>query len=68
LRLPSTEIDTKKLLPEAIEAGVAFVPGASFFADGSGWNTMRLNFSYPKLDEIEEGIRILSEIVKRKLK
>ncbi len=68
LRLPSTEIDTKKLLPEAIEAGVAFVPGASFFADGSGWNTMRLNFSYPKLEEIEEGIRILSEIVKRKLK
>ncbi|RLG77816.1 MAG: aminotransferase [Thermoprotei archaeon] len=68
LRLPSTEIDTKKLLPEAIEAGVAFVPGASFFADGSGWNTMRLNFSYPKLEEIEEGIRILSEIVKKKLK
>ncbi|MCD6341145.1 MAG: PLP-dependent aminotransferase family protein [Desulfurococcales archaeon] len=68
LRLPSTEVDTKKLLSEAIEAGVAFVPGASFFADGSGWNTMRLNFSYPKLEEIEEGIRILSEIVKKKLK
>ncbi len=68
LRLPSTEIDTKKLLPEAIEAGVAFVPGASFFADGSGWNTMRLNFSYPKLEEIEKGIMILSEIVKKKLR
>ncbi len=63
--LPSYEIDTKKLLPEALNAGVAYVPGSSFFANGSGWNTMRLNFSFPSPNEIMEGIRILSGIIKK---
>ena len=63
--LPSYDIDTKKLLPEALEAGVAYVPGSSFFANGAGWNTMRLNFSFPKPEEIREGIRILSEIIRK---
>ena len=65
--LPSESIDTKKLLPEAIEEGVAYVPGSAFFADGSGQNTMRLNFSYPKPEEIVEGIKILGNLIKRKL-
>ncbi|RLG82051.1 MAG: aminotransferase [Thermoprotei archaeon] len=67
LWLPSYDIDTKKLLPEAIKEGVAYVPGASFFANGMGWNTIRLNFSFPKPEEIEEGIKILSNVIKRKL-
>ena len=65
--LPSESIDTKKLLPEAIKEGVAYVPGAAFFANGSGQNTIRLNFSYPKPEEIVEGIRILGNLIKRKL-
>jgi len=67
LWLPSYDVDTKKLLPEAIKEGVAYVPGASFFANGMGWNTIRLNFSFPKPEEIEEGIKILSNVIKRKL-
>ena len=65
--LPSKSIDTKKLLPEAIKEGVAYVPGSAFFADGSGQNTIRLNFSYPKPEEIIEGIKILGNLIKRKL-
>jgi len=65
--LPSKSIDTKKLLPEAIKEGVAYVPGSAFFADGSGQNTIRLNFSYPKPEEIVEGIKILGNLIKRKL-
>ncbi len=65
LRLPKEELDTSKMLYEALEAGVAYVPGASFYVDGSGANTMRLNFSFPKEEEIFEGIRILSDVVKR---
>jgi len=65
--LPSKNIDTKKLLPEAIKEGVAYVPGSAFFADGSGQNTIRLNFSYPKPEEIVEGIKILGNLIKRKL-
>ncbi len=60
-------IDTKKLLPEAVKRGVAYVPGQSFFAEGGGENTLRLNFSYPSKDLIEEGIKRLGEFFKKSL-
>ncbi len=65
--LPSYEIDTKKMLPEALNRGVAYVPGASFFANGMGWNTMRLNFSYPTPQQISEGVKRLATLVEEKL-
>jgi DNA-binding transcriptional MocR family regulator len=43
---------------------VAFVPGTSFFADGTGRNTARLNFSYCDEKEIEDGIYRLSVALK----
>jgi len=60
-------IDAADLLREAVEEGVAFVPGAAFHADGSGRNTMRLNFSYAPPELIEEGIRRLGGVLKRQL-
>ncbi len=61
-------IDTKALLPKAIEHGVIYVPGKSFFVDGSGANTMRLNFSFPPPSKIVEGIRRLGNLLKSELK
>ncbi|NPA85168.1 MAG: PLP-dependent aminotransferase family protein [Crenarchaeota archaeon] len=58
-------IDTKEMLPEALSAGVAYVPGSAFYVDGSGRNTMRLNFSYPSEEMIRMGIERLAEVVKR---
>lgn len=52
------------LLQQAITRNVAFVPGTAFFANGGGMNTLRLNFSHPTPDRIEEGIRRLAEVVK----
>ncbi len=66
-RLP-WNLDTKALLPEAIEKGVAYVPGQSFFVDGSGKNTLRLNFSYPSVKEIRSGIEILGKFFREKAK
>ena len=60
-------IDTKKLLPEAVKRRVAYVPGQSFFAEGGGENTLRLNFSYPPMDLIEEGIKRLGNFFKEVL-
>ena len=57
--------DAAALLPRAIDAGVAFVPGEAFFADRSGRNTMRLSFSLPSEAKIVEGIRRLGEILTR---
>jgi DNA-binding transcriptional MocR family regulator len=62
LRLPDG-IDGASLLDRAVkEAGVAFVPGAAFFHDGRGRNTLRLSYSLATETEIEEGIARLAFI------
>ncbi|MBU4510091.1 PLP-dependent aminotransferase family protein [bacterium] len=61
-------IDTGEMFKEAIEKNVAFVPGAPFFADGKGQNTMRLSFCYPSEEDIEEGIKRLGNVIKKKMK
>jgi len=43
---------------------VAFVPGASFHANGGGDNTMRINFSYSAPDTIREGITRMGKVLK----
>jgi DNA-binding transcriptional MocR family regulator len=46
---------------------VAFVPGHAFYPDGSGKNTMRLNFSNASPEKIEEGIRRLGAVLKAQM-
>jgi 2-aminoadipate transaminase len=53
-----------ELFHRAINEKVAFVPGQAFFADGSGGNTMRLNFSNSDPERIVEGITRRSKSVK----
>lgn len=57
-------MDSEELFPKAIEKKVAYVIGSAFHFDGSGKNTMRLNFSYPSEEQIEEGIKRLGNLVK----
>lgn len=57
-------VDTKKLVIKAIEQKVAYVHGAAFRFDGGGRDSMRLNFSYPTYEEVEEGIRRLGKVLK----
>lgn len=59
------DLDASEILKEAIKEKVAFVPGVAFYADGSGRNTMRLNFSYMTPDKIEEGIKRLARVLER---
>lgn len=66
VRLPE-QIDATELLAESLQQNVAFVPGEEFFVDGSGKNTLRLNFSNSPPDLIQTGIRRLSEIIKAAL-
>ncbi|TRM79098.1 aminotransferase [Sulfolobus sp. B5] len=61
------KIDTTKMLEKALQKGVAYVPGSSFYADYSGKNTMRLNFSYPSKEQLVEGIKRLGETIKQEL-
>jgi len=45
------EIDTKLLVPKAIVAKVAYVPGTAFYADGLGSWQLRLSFCHPTRSE-----------------
>src|SRR5262249_57797657 len=63
LTLPSG-MDARTLLPQAIERGVAFTPGAPFFVDGGGQRTLRLSFSSVAAGRIDEGIPRLAETIK----
>jgi 2-aminoadipate transaminase len=53
------------LYRRALAAGVACIPGEAFFADGSGGNTFRLNFSNTDADHIERGIARLGRVIRQ---
>jgi DNA-binding transcriptional MocR family regulator len=59
------DLDSKAMVPRAIAARVAYVPGTGFYADGSGQKHMRLNFSYPDPERIREGIRRLAGVIEQ---
>jgi 2-aminoadipate transaminase len=63
LTLPE-QIDTKEIFMTAIEHNVAYVIGQPFHCDRSGKNTMRLNYSFPSLEQIETGIERLATAIK----
>jgi 2-aminoadipate transaminase len=62
------EINTTELFKQAIQAKVAFVPGAPFHPKGGGENTMRLNFSYCTPEVINVGIARLANVIREALK
>ncbi|GGN89501.1 GntR family transcriptional regulator [Actinoplanes lobatus] len=60
-------LDSKAMMPRAIAARVAYVPGTGFYADGTGRNNMRLNFSFSAPDRLREGVRRLSGVMEQEL-
>jgi 2-aminoadipate transaminase len=57
IRLPG--VDTKELFYKAVEKGVAFVVGESFYPYGGGSDTLRTCFTFAQPEEIGEGARRL---------
>jgi 2-aminoadipate transaminase len=67
LRLPHG-IDTTALLPRAIARGVAFVPGAPFYADGTGdARTLRLSFVTASVEQIDIAVAALAATLREQL-
>ncbi|MFI5893248.1 PLP-dependent aminotransferase family protein [Actinoplanes sp. NPDC051513] len=60
-------LDSKAMMPRAIAARVAYVPGTGFYADGTGTSNMRLNFSYASPERLREGIRRLAGVMEQEL-
>ena len=61
-------LDAAEVFNKAVANKVAFVPGTPFFPDDSGHNTMRLNFSNARPEQIEVGIRRLGEVLAAEMK
>lgn len=61
-------VDTGSMLAEALEAGVTYCPGDSFYPDGKrGKNCLRVNFSYESPENITEAIRRLAVVIEERL-
>lgn len=60
-------IDTETMFLDAIKEKVAYVHGKAFHVDGGGERSMRLNFSYSTNEQIEEGMKRLGAVIKKKL-
>jgi DNA-binding transcriptional MocR family regulator len=62
LTLPG-ELNSAGMLPRAVNARVAYVPGTAFFADGAGGASMRLSYCFPPPERIREGVRRLASVI-----
>jgi len=58
-------INADELFHQAAANKVAFIPGSKFYPEGQEQrNTLRLNFSYSTLDQIDEGVKRLAQLLK----
>ncbi len=63
VRLPEG-MSAVALLPKAVDKGVAFVPGAAFYADHADPRTLRLSFVTASVDQINTGIAALAAAIR----
>ena len=66
IRLPEG-FDAMALLPQAVEAGIAYVPGAAFYAHKPDERTLRLSFVTLTPELIADGVAILGQVLKEAL-
>jgi len=62
IRLPAG-LDAMALLPRAVDAGIAYVPGAAFYAHQPDARTMRLSFVTLTPELITEGVEKLGRLL-----
>ena len=55
--------DAVEFYDTALDAGMAYVAGEFFHPDGSGKNTMRMNFSFMTHERITEGVKLLASLL-----
>ena len=63
VRLPKG-MNAQDLLPEAVERGMAFVPGAPFYAGEPETNTLRLSYVTVSPEQIRQGVAALAAAIR----
>ncbi|MBP1933627.1 PLP-dependent aminotransferase family protein [Ammoniphilus resinae] len=58
-------INTTAVLMQAVENGVAYVPGAPFYVGNPQENTMRLNYTHSTPDKLKLGMDRLAQVLSR---
>jgi 2-aminoadipate transaminase len=66
VELPS-QLDAVALLPKAVDAGMAYVPGAPFYCHAPRLNTLRLSFVTVAPPQIEQGVAALGRVLRAAL-
>ena len=56
-------VDTYAFVKTAVDAGVIFVPGITFFPDAKRLNYLRLSFATPSVTDIQEGVKRLARAI-----
>ena len=57
-------VDAEEMLSDAIDEGVAYLPGSFFYHDEGGARNARLSFSHASPAAIDEGIAALAAAVR----
>jgi DNA-binding transcriptional MocR family regulator len=60
-------VDSKAMLPRAVTARVAYVPGTGFYSDGFGASSLRLSYCYPTPERIREGIKRFAGVLEEEM-
>lgn len=66
LTLPAG-LNSKEMLPLAVNELVAYTPGTAFFGDGRGADNIRICFSHPTAENVGVGIKRLSNVINQQL-
>ncbi|SHI98037.1 DNA-binding transcriptional regulator, MocR family, contains an aminotransferase domain [Tessaracoccus bendigoensis DSM 12906] len=60
-------VDSQAMLPRAVDARVAYVPGPAFYADGDGARNVRLSYCFPTPERIRVGVQRFADVIRNEL-
>ncbi len=60
-------VNSKKMLPRAVENLVAYTPGTAFYGNGTGHEFLRISYSYPTPENIRVGVERLAKTIEAEL-
>jgi 2-aminoadipate transaminase len=60
-------LNSKEMLPLAVNELVAYTPGTAFYGDGRGANNIRVCFSHPTAENVAVGIKRLSNVINQQI-
>jgi DNA-binding transcriptional MocR family regulator len=60
-------INSKTMLPRAVDNLVAYTPGTAFYGNGTGQEYLRISYSYPTPENIRVGVERLAKTINEEL-